>query len=164
LKRHATTNQTALTTDRPQLGRALFYTRHSEGRSTTTPTEYVRWAADECARRGLRFSGTPELIAQMIDGRKAHVGDIFLDWDVAGNVAARPGLEALIAAVRADRTITHVLIPRPDRLSRPNQPNEAVELEDLLRRQLGVSLVFRDLERKALSSTFAIFKHSRGAA
>ncbi|MDB6085820.1 MAG: Resolvase domain protein [Gammaproteobacteria bacterium] len=150
MKPDRTKNLSSHSGRRPKAGRALFYTRDSEGRSTTTPTEYIIWASDVCRQRGLSFTGTPELISGIIRNREAHNGDTFVDWDVPGNVPTRPGLDALIAEVRKDLTVSHVLIPRPDRLSRPNQPKEALELEDLLRRQLGVSLIFRDGDRKAL--------------
>src|SRR5688500_2767909 len=115
---------------RPPRGRAVFYTRDSSGRHETTPAEYVRWAAEACRRDGLRFDGTPEQIDGMIRGRRsAWSGDLFLDWDVSGNERSRPALNALFAEVERNKTISHVFIPRPDRLSRPNEAEEGVGLE-----------------------------------
>lgn len=136
--------------ERPRHGRAIFYNRDSSGRHETTPGEYVRWAADICRRDGLAFTGTPEQIDEMIRGGTSAWGrDVFLDWDVAGNARLRPALDALFAEVDRDTTISHVFIPRRDRLSRPNNAEEGLELENRLRRK-GVTVVFRDTVRGPL--------------
>src|SRR5687767_402606 len=137
---------------RPEKGRSLFYTRDSGGGHETTPAEYVRWTAEESRRQGLRFGGTPEEIDRMVRERaSAWSGDLFLDWDVSGNIHSRLALDALFAEVARDRSITHVFIPRPDRLSRPNDAEEGVELEKRLRR-MGVSVVFRSKVRGPLNT------------
>ncbi len=129
---------------RPDRGRGLFYTRDSGGKHDTTPSEYVRWAAEFCRKQGIRFDGRPEAIDEMIRRGSASGGDLFLDWDVKGNVLSRPGLDALFAEVARDRTVSHVLIPRRDRLAWPDEVHEGIALESRLRKELGVSLVFQD--------------------
>ena len=135
---------------RPACGRGLFYTRDSSGRHDTTPAEYVRWAADEARRHGVRFAGTPERMTELVGGRKsAWAGDLFLDWGVAGNARTRPALDALFAEVARDQSVSHVFIPRPDRLARPDDAQQGVDLENKLRRA-GVTVVFRNGVRKPL--------------
>lgn len=127
---------------RPERGRGLFYTRDSGGRHEMTPGQYVLWARRQAAQEGVAFAGMPEQLEAMIrDGRSAS-GDLFLDYDVPGNVLSRPGLDALIAEARRDSQVTHMYIPRPDRLARPDDAIDGIKLETLLRRDVGITLVF----------------------
>ena len=81
---------------RPDKGRAVMYHRDSSGRHDTTASEYVRWAADYCRAKCLRFAGTPEQIERMISTSCAVHGDLFLDWDVQGNRLSRPALDRAV--------------------------------------------------------------------
>src|SRR5262245_50140285 len=128
---------------RQQTGRALFYTRDSGGKHELTLPEYVDWARRKVQELGLRFDGTPEAITAMARDRCAHRGDLFLDYGVAGNVLERAGLSALIQEALTDRDVSHVLIPRRDRLARPDDPVDAVKLEGVFRDN-GITLVFTD--------------------
>lgn len=110
-------------------GRALFYTRDSEARYEMTPGEYVAWASKNAAQLGLSFDGTPDGIEQMIVGGHSVHGDLFLDYGVSGNLLSRPGLDALIKAALGDKAVTHILIPRRDRLARPDDPMDGVNGE-----------------------------------
>jgi hypothetical protein len=124
-------------------GRAAFYTRDSGGKHEMTPGKYVAWASDEARKRGLTFNGTPSQIDAMIrDGRPA-LGDIFLDFDVKGNNLTRPGLDALKAEIKRDSTISHLFIPRRDRLARPDDPLDGMRLEAEFR-MVGITVVFMD--------------------
>ena len=109
-------------TKRQQTGRALFYTRDSGGRHEMTLPEYVEWARRKAQELGLRFDGTAETITAMVHDRCAHRGDLFLDYGVSGNVLEREGLSALIKEALADPEVSHVFIPRRDRLARPDDP------------------------------------------
>jgi hypothetical protein len=128
---------------RPAAGRALFYTRDSGGRHETTPTEYVLWAQRAATKYGVTFDGTPERIEAMIRSGRAQDGDLFLDYGVTGNQMSRAGLDALIRTALTDPDVTHVLIPRRDRFARPDDPLDALKLENLLR-ESGLTLVFMD--------------------
>jgi hypothetical protein len=128
---------------RPEHGRALFYTRDSGGKHEMTPGQYVNWAIGRSKQQQLSFDGTTDGIATMIrDGLVRH-GDLFLDYDVCGNLLSRPGLDALIAEVDRDKNVSHVLIPRRDRLARPDDPLDGVQLELDLRRR-GVYIEYMD--------------------
>jgi hypothetical protein len=128
---------------RPDQGSAPFYTRDSGGRHEMTPAAYVTWARTDAIDRGLRFSGTPEQITRMIQEGRFAEGDIFVDFDVKGNVLTRNGLDALIEKVAADKQISHVYIPWRDRLARPDNPLDGMKLEQRFL-DLGVTLVFTD--------------------
>ncbi len=128
---------------RPQTGRGLFYTRDSGGKHETTPAEYVRWARGKAEELHLSFNGTPDDINAMIGAGESHRGDLFLDFDIAGDILSRPGLNRLLAEIKNDPTVSHVMIPRRDRLARPEDPLDAMVLEASIRRN-GVSVVFMD--------------------
>jgi hypothetical protein len=108
-----------------------------------TLPEYVDWARRKVQELGLRFDGTPDAITAMARDRCPHRGDLFLDYGVAGNVMTREGLGALIKEAVTDRDVSHVLIPRRDRLARPDDPVDAVKLEGVFRDN-GITLVFMD--------------------
>jgi hypothetical protein len=131
-------------------GRALFYSRDSGGEHETTPGEYIRWAQREATNLGVAFSGTPEQLDAMIRGRCPHDGDLYFDNCVTGNKLSRAGLDALIKTALAAPDVTHVLIPRRDRLARPDDPTDGLKLEHVLR-EGGLTLVFMDRTLKPLS-------------
>ena len=107
---------------RPVNGRGLFYTRDSGGKHEMTPAKYVEWALAEAQKLGVRFTGTPAQIKAMIREGKFADGDLFIDFDVAGNVLRRPGLHAMQAEICRDMTVSHVFIPNRDRWRGPMTP------------------------------------------
>lgn len=126
------------TTGRPP-GRAVFYSRDGSGQHEMTPAQYVRWAQRLSADMGLSFDGTEERIARLIKSDLPSLGDLFFDNAISGNQLERPGLAALKAEVKRDQRVSHIFIPRRDRLARPDQPTQGVDLE-LEFRKLGVTL------------------------
>ena len=128
---------------RSSKGRALFYTRDSGGEHEQTPSEYVGWTQRKAQEFGLAFSGTAEAINDMMKRGIASLGDLFFDFCVQGHLLTRPALDALKAEIARDLTISHVFIPRRDRLARPDNPVDGVNLENELR-GMGVSLVYMD--------------------
>jgi DNA invertase Pin-like site-specific DNA recombinase len=108
-----------------------------------SPAQYVGWAKRTAEELNLSFDGTPERISTMIrSGQFAH-GDLFLDYDVKGNLLSRNGLNALIKEALDDPLATHVLIPRRDRLARPDDPLDGIKLENVLR-LAGKTIVYMD--------------------
>lgn len=125
----------------PNQGRALFHHRDSGGKAEMTPAQYVDWAQRKAMELGLSFDGTPEKIEAMIrDGRSVD-GDLFIDYDVKGNVLSREGLNALLQKAASDPNVMAVLIPRRDRLARPDDPIDGIRLENVLR-NAGTSVVY----------------------
>ena len=130
-------------TKRPELGCAIFYHRDSEGHSTLVPPQYVEWGQREAVRLGVTFSGTPAAISAMIESGRSADGDLFLDFGISGNLLRRPGLDAFRARAINDATVTHLFVPRRDRIARPANPNDGLEIERELR-TAGLTLVFMD--------------------
>ena len=128
---------------RSTTGRGLFYTRDSGGKHENTPGQYVLWARNEAARLGVSFTGTPDQIATMIREGRSQEADLFLDHGVTGNKLKRLGLDAMMETALTDPSVSHIFIPRRDRLARPDDPVDAVKLENLLR-AAGLTLVFQD--------------------
>ena len=112
-----------------QKKRGLFYHRDSGGRHETTPGQYVEWAQRRAIELGVSFVGTPECIDEMIrDGQSAN-GDLYLDYEVAGNILSRAGLDAMFREAQQNDNVTHIFIPRRDRLARPDNPLDGMQLE-----------------------------------
>lgn len=128
---------------RSKCGRAFLYMRDSGGRHECTPGQYVEWASGDCAKRGLTFSGSAKQIEAMIREDRFRDGDLFLDYDVTGNTLSRRALDAMFDAVRADLDVSHIYVPRRDRLARPDDPLDGIRLENRLR-EMGITLVFMD--------------------
>lgn len=128
---------------RSDKGRALFYSRDSGGEHDQTPAEYVRWAQRRARELGVAFRGTAEIIDDMMTRRLPVSGDVFLDLCVQGHLLSRPALDALKMEIARDPTVSHVFIPRRDRLARPNDPVDGLTLEKELR-DMGVWLIFMD--------------------
>jgi hypothetical protein len=78
-------------TNRPPVGRGLFYTRDSGGKPEDTPGEFVRWGRHEADDRGVAFTGSPEKTEAMIQNGRFEDGDLFLDYGFKGNLLQRPG-------------------------------------------------------------------------
>jgi len=130
--------------NRPRAGRALFYTRDSGGEHESTPAQYVEWARRKATDLCVAFRGTAQRIHAMIAGGVSVDGDLFVDFGVKGNQLTRPALDALVREAMSDATVSHILIPRRDRLARPDEPTDALQIEHKLR-AAGISLVFMDL-------------------
>lgn len=128
---------------RSENGRALFYTRDSGGKHEMTPGEYIKWACRQAKEFELTFRGTVAEIQRMIQRNLSSSGDLFLDYGVSGNYLVRNGLDALFHEVDFDKTVSHVLIPQRDRVARPDDLLEALNIENSLRKK-GVTLVFMD--------------------
>ncbi len=126
---------------RPRAGRSLFYSRDSGGKAELAPSGYVDWANRTASELGLTFNGTTAMIDALIREGRHREHDLFFDFCVQGNVLKRPGLDALIQEAERDQTVSHLLIPRRDRLARPQYPVEAMKLEHDLR-AMGLNVVY----------------------
>jgi hypothetical protein len=128
---------------RPKLGRGLFYHRDSEGRSELAPARYVSWAKREALRLGVTFTGEPETIEAMIARKAFQDNDLYLDYGVSGRSMDRQGYQAFFERSLTDYSVSHLFIPLRDRIARPDNPIDVVQIEIDLR-QAGLTLVFQD--------------------
>lgn len=124
-------------------GVLVFYSRDSSGRTEQSPAEYVEHALRIAQKDGLRFNGSPQVIDKMISAGQSVSGDIYFDREVQGHIMTRPALDALLRRIEDDLTVGDLFIPRRDRLSRPDNPLEAMEFEIAIRRR-GVRIHFQD--------------------
>lgn len=129
---------------RSDRGRAVFLLRDSGGEHEMTPGKYVEWAQRVSKSLGLKFSGTAKEIKRMMRERVPVSGELFLDYCVKGDLLSRPALDACRDEIRRDLNVSHLLIPRRDRFSRPDDASDAVRMEKELR-LLGITLVFMNL-------------------
>jgi hypothetical protein len=107
---------------RSTLGNALFYTRDSEGKSDLAPPQYVGWAQSEAAKLGVSFGGTPEQMTFMINRGVSQSGDLFVDYAISGNILKRPRFDAFREKALTDLRVSHLFVPRRDRIARPDDP------------------------------------------
>ena len=127
----------------PTSAHGLFYTRDSEGHSDLAPPKYVDWARGEAKRLGVTFDGTPDALTAMIGRGISSQGDLFVDYGISGNHLSRPGLDAFRRRALEDSTVTHLFVPRRDRIARPDNPLDAVTIEFELR-SAGLTVVLMD--------------------
>jgi hypothetical protein len=145
---------------RSTLGRGLFCSRDSGGRHEQTPAEYIEWARRRAKELGVSFLGTPEDITRMMRDGIAVSNDIYFDVDISGNQLSRPALDQMFERVRADSTVTHVFIPRRDRLARPDDPVDGLRMEQRLR-EMGITVVFMNLTLGPLGAVESAILASR---
>ncbi len=143
------TQQKPVPSKRPEHGRGLFYSRDSGGRHETTPAEYVQWAEKEAKNLKVKFRGTPDAINKMIKAGDSVSGDLYFDI-INGGEMSRTGLNALLETARRDMSVSHIFIPRRDRLARPGHPIEGMNLE-LEMRKMGLTLVYISMTLDPLS-------------
>tara|TARA_R110001592_G_scaffold355347_1_gene655879 strand:+ start:3251 stop:5251 length:2001 start_codon:yes stop_codon:yes gene_type:complete len=123
--------------------RSKLYHRDSGGKHETTPGEYVIWAQKAARQHNVTFNGSPEQIDRMIRDVVPVDGDIYLDYITKGNTLSRPALNQLFVDAVSDPSITHIFIPKRDRLARPDDPLQGVELENKFR-SAGITIVYQD--------------------
>jgi len=128
---------------RPDLGRGLFYTRDSEGHSDLAPPQYVAWAQGRAKQLGVAFDGVPAAVTAMIEQGLSQQGDLYLDYGISGHLLSRPGLDAFRRKALDDPGVTHLFVPRRDRIARPDNPLDALSIEFQLR-SAGLTLVLMD--------------------
>jgi hypothetical protein len=116
----------------------------------------------EAAKLGLLFSADDTAVRKMVEDRRSVEGHIHLDYGVPGNLMSRLGLDALLERLTNDQEVSHLFVPRRDRLARPDDPLVAVDMEFKIRCQ-GVTIItlekvlppFKAGERKDVMEIFS---------
>ena len=121
-------------------GRSIAYLRRSSDQQGLSLSAQLDWAHEEAARRGLVLIGSPTDLESAFLSGAARFGDVCLDNAISGSELDRPGLSALKNAV-FESGVTHLLVHKRDRLARPDDPIDGVQLENELRIP-GLTLVF----------------------
>jgi DNA invertase Pin-like site-specific DNA recombinase len=119
----------------------LIYLRRSGKRQETSLITQLEWAIAKAKELGIRIDATPADLEHMRENHLHARKSIRLDDGITGSDPNRPGLTALNRDAVSDRSISHILIFRRDRYSRPEDAVDAVQMEKELLRA-GVSLVF----------------------
>jgi DNA invertase Pin-like site-specific DNA recombinase len=128
---------------RSRKGRGLFYHRDSGGEHLQSLMEYVGWTTQAALKHDVKFDGTAERICEMAHSGQPVNGDLFLDYCVTGNTFSRAALDKLRAIIDSDQAVSHLFIAHRDRLSRPDDPIDAMLLEEELREK-GITIVYMD--------------------
>lgn len=123
--------------------RAVFYSRDSGGRSEMTPAKYVEFAQKKAKEFDVSFDGDVRTIERMMKDGIPNVGDIYLDYGVQGHKKSRPALDQLRTRIANDNSIDVLVIPRRDRLFRPNHPLDGLLLEAEFSKA-GITIVYQD--------------------
>ena len=124
-------------------GRGLAYVRKSKEEAGLGPRNQLECAIARAAELGVRLDVSLETLEEMIADGVHERGDIYLDFGVSGSLLSRPGLDALLRRAKTDSGVTHIFVYDRDRLARPEDPIDAMQIENGLRRA-GKTLVFRD--------------------
>lgn len=119
----------------------LIYLRRSGKRQETSLNTQLEWAIAKAKELGIRIDATPAELEHMRDHHLHSYKSLRLDDGITGSDPTRPGLMALNRDAVSDRSISHALIYRRDRYSRPEDAVDAVQMEKELLRA-GVTLVF----------------------
>ena len=81
------------------------------------------------------------LVAEAERTGACNIGDLYVDDGISGSELSRPGLDKLIADLKADRSISHLFVHKRDRLARPHRTSDGSRLEEEIL-ELGVTIVF----------------------
>ena len=121
-------------------GRALVYERRSDDGQEASLRQQFDWAKDAAAKTGVAFRGTYADILELQQKRLHHRHDIYIDDAVTGGDLTRPGFQKFLRDAIADRSVSHVYVFKRDRLGRPQDILEMMQLEKQLISS-GVTLV-----------------------
>jgi DNA invertase Pin-like site-specific DNA recombinase len=122
---------------------ARTYLRRSTGKQPTGIYSSLDWAIETAAKHGVRLDAKRDDLDHMLEDNLIQHKGIFLDDGVTGADLDRPGFTACRNHVKANRSVSHLLIHMADRFARPDVAAKAMVLEaDLLFARITV--VFSD--------------------
>jgi DNA invertase Pin-like site-specific DNA recombinase len=127
------------------IGRGVMYGRRSQSKAKQEHSfaYQVDVAIKRARELNVPLAVDAALIAQAERTGLAHIGDLYVDDGVSGSELSRPGLDKLIADLKADRSISHVFVHKRDRLARPHRTSDGAKLEEEIV-ELGVTIVFEN--------------------
>jgi len=126
-------------------GRGAMYGRRSQNKSKQEHSfaYQVEVAMKRARDLNVPLAVDPELVAEAERTGVCNIGDLYVDDGISGSELSRPGLDKLIADLKADPTKSHVFIHKRDRLARPHRTSDGSRLEEEIL-ELGVTIVFEN--------------------
>jgi DNA invertase Pin-like site-specific DNA recombinase len=126
-------------------GRGAMYGRRSQSKNKQENSFAYQLEVAIKRARGVNIPLAVDaaLVAEAERTGACNIGDLYVDDGISGSQLSRPGLDKLIADLKADRTISHVFVHKRDRLARPHRTSDGGRLEDEIL-ELGVTLVFEN--------------------
>lgn len=125
------------------IGEALVYLRRSTDQQELSLQYQLTWAIGEAAKQGIALDATLEDLEYARIHTRHSYKAIRLDDGISGADLQRPGLRAFIADLISNARCSHGFAYRRDRLARPEDPLEMMQIERSVSRA-GVTLVFTD--------------------
>ena len=125
------------------LKEARVYLRRSTSAQESSLETQLQWAIDQARRLGIPLRATLDDLAYMQLNRLTHYKDIYLDDATSGSKTRRPAFDALLAELKINPAISHLLVFKRDRFGRPKDPLDMMVIERDIR-EMGVTLVMSD--------------------
>jgi DNA invertase Pin-like site-specific DNA recombinase len=122
---------------------ARVYLRCSSARQESSLATQLTWAIAAAAERGIRLHASLEDLDYMKSRRLSKYKDLYVDDAVSGTRSNRPGFDAMLQELKADRRISHLLVYKRDRLGRPRNAVHMVFVENALQEE-GIVIVTSD--------------------
>ena len=123
--------------------KGLIYLRRSSDKQATSLESQLTWAVGEAQRTGVSVDAARADLEHMQRKGISSYKSIRLDDGITGSNLNRQGLQKLISDVTNSVEISHIFAYRRDRISRPEEPLETLQIEKQLG-HCGITLVFSD--------------------
>ncbi len=118
----------------------IIYLRRSNNKNELSLESQFDWANGEATHRGIKIDATKADLRYAISNGLSKYKGLRLDDGISGADMTRPGFQAVLRDVEADRSISHVLVFRRDRLARPEDAMKMASIECNIRAE-GVTFI-----------------------
>jgi len=123
--------------------KGLIYLRRSSDKQATSLESQLRWAVGEAPHCGVVVDASQADLEHMQREGLSAYNSIRLDDGITGSNLNRQGLQRLLSDATAKTEISHIFAYRRDRIGRPEDPLDTLQLEKQLGHR-GITLVFSD--------------------
>lgn len=125
------------------IGRAIIYLRRSTKGQEKSLRQQLDWATKRARELQVQLKVTVQSLDGAVKADESYRGDLYLDDAVSGSDMGRVGFQAFVDRALRDRSITHVLCWMRNRFGRPDDPSQAIGLENRIRKA-GKTIVLVD--------------------
>ncbi|MCY2926277.1 MAG: recombinase family protein, partial [Planctomycetota bacterium] len=122
------------------MSHGIIYIRKSQDGTGLGPEGQLEWALAEARRLSVDVDASAAVLNQMLACGGHNQRDLYVDIGISGSLLSRPGFDAMMQRALEDESATHVFVHQRDRFARPEEPIEAMMLENQLR-MAGKTLV-----------------------